>query len=93
MGLVTGPVAQYTVNNKVVTQQERVTCESPVDVPRKEELTKAVQLGVMRGLSSAKKKRKSSRTMSTAEKTYMQIKLRNDGVVPFQNTAKGLAEE
>ena len=93
MGLVTGPVAQYTVNNKVVTQQERVTCESPVDVPRQEDLTKAVQLGVMRGLSSAKKKRKSSRNMSTAEKTYMQIKMRNDGVVPFQNTAKGMAEE
>ena len=90
MGLVTGPVAQYTVNNKVVTQQDRDNCESTVDVPRQEELTKAVQQGVMRGLSSHKQKRKSSRTMTTAEKTYMQIKMRNDGVVPFQNTAKGM---
>ena len=28
--------------------------------------------------------------MTTAEKTYMQIKMRNDGVVPFQNTTKGM---
>ena len=71
MGLVTGPVAQYTVNNKVITTHgERVACESPLTVPRKEDLTKAVQLGVMRGLSSTKEARK-PRTMSNADKTYM----------------------
>ena len=39
----------------------------------------------MRGLSSGKESRK-SRTMQNTDKTYMQLKMRSDGVVPFQNT-------
>ena len=56
---------------------------------RKEELKKVVQMGVMRGLSSHRQTRKNSRMsrlMNPNEKTYMQIKMRHDGVVPFQNT-------
>ena len=56
---------------------------------RKEELKKAVQMGVMRGLSTHRQTRKSSRMsrlMAPSEKMYMQIKMRHDGVVPFQNT-------
>ena len=59
-----------------------------IDGQRKEELKKVVQLGVMRSLSSNKYTRKNSRTSrlmppATQEKMYMQIKMRNDGVVPF----------
>ena len=53
---------------------------------RKEELKKVVQMGVMRGLSSHRQTRKNSRMsrlMNPNEKTYMQIKMRHDGVVPF----------
>ena len=56
---------------------------------RKEELKKVVQMGVMRGLSTHRQMRKNSRMsrlMAPNEKTYMQIKMRHDGVVPFQNT-------
>lgn len=41
-------------------------------MPRKEDLTKAVQLGVMRGLSQNKKDRKSRTTAAASpDKTYM----------------------
>ena len=75
-------------NNTFRSSAERSFDDSMMKDNRKEELKKVVQLGVMRGLSSHKQTRKNSRTsrlMIPNEKTYMQIKMRNDGVVPFQN--------
>ena len=39
----TGPVAQYTVNNKIITTSgERGLCDSPHALPKKEDLAKVV---------------------------------------------------
>ena len=88
MGLALCPVAQYTVNNKTVTNGLQFHSDPTVDVPREADLKQVVQLGFSRGQSSRKSQRKRSRAASTTfeNKTYMQIKMRSDGVVPFQNT-------
>ena len=85
VGLASGSVSpkQFALNNQVISGGLQLLHFEPSPlVPRQEDLKKVVQLGVMRGLSSQKQKRRNSRVTTTSEKTYAQLKIHPDGVVP-----------